>query len=69
MIQSMILHGILDSHNIANILDHTYLRTIATMVGAYWTNIRIANIMANRAIFHIMLQSGKRIGKSLNIFC
>ena len=54
MIQSVILLRILNSHDILHVLYNAYRGTVARTIGTNRTNIRIADVVADRAVFDIV---------------
>lgn len=67
MIETMILLGILNSHNILHILHHTDGGRIACMVGTNGTHFCIADVMTNTTVAHIVPQMDNSIGKAVHL--
>ena len=68
MIDTAVLAGILDRHDVLHVFHHTYCRMVTACGAAYRTSLRIRYIVAHAAIDHLFFETDKSIGERLNLF-
>ena len=67
MIDSIVLAGVLDGHDILHILYHTDRPVVPTNRGTYRTRLRIGYIMACMAINHFLFEACEGIGEGFHL--
>ena len=67
MVESVVLLRVLHSHHVANVLDNAYRRAVAASVGAYRADVRVADIVANLAVLHLLAQTGHSSSESVDL--
>ena len=69
MVESVILLGILDGHHVLNVFHHTDRCLVATGITTDGAHVAVADVVADAAVFHLLLHAGYGVGKLLHVVC